>query len=550
MNTWSIGRRIAAAAIATIVLIVALGAFSLHHVYELRDDGNYITTDCLPGIYTIGKIQSALKSSELEVREHLLNTTEADMVENEKKMAALSATVTQLYADYEKTIQDVEDRGLFDGIKKARPEYTAARAAVIALSRSGKKAEALALLKSRLEPAYDAYEAAVEREVEYNKEISDIAAEDTTSDTRRALYGIGIAVLILAALGVSATLALVRSINRILRRVVSAVHDSASQVASAASQVSSASQSLASGSSEQAAAVEETSASLEEMSSMTKSNSDNAGRANELSQRTRTSADAGAAQTEDMRRAMAAIKDSSGAIEKIVNTIEEIAFQTNILALNAAVEAARAGEAGAGFAVVADEVRNLAQRAAHAAQETATKISEAIQRSERGVRISEDVGRSLGEIVEHARKVDAIVAEIAAASREQSQGISQVNTALGQMDKVTQSNAGTAEENAAAAEELNAQAAALQDSIGELRALVDGVARRVEPASNTKARDWQRYAAAEEPTAAPKRRGARRPAKVELADFTRDGVSAENGDAIAAAMAESLNGRNGRNGQH
>jgi methyl-accepting chemotaxis protein len=131
-----------------------------------------------------------------------------------------------------------------------------------------------------------------------------------------------------------------------------------------------------------------------------------------------------------------------------------------------------------GFAVVADEVRTLAQRAAHAAQETGAKIEEAVQRSERGVTISENVARSLSEIVEHARKVDTLVSEIATASQEQSQGITQVNSALAQMDKVTQSTAGTAEENAAAAEELTSQAAAMQHAIAELEALVDGTRRQ------------------------------------------------------------------------
>jgi methyl-accepting chemotaxis protein len=169
---------------------------------------------------------------------------------------------------------------------------------------------------------------------------------------------------------------------------------------------------------------------------------------------------------------MDAIKASSYDIAKIIKTIDEIAFQTNILALNAAVEAARAGEAGAGFAVVADEVRNLAQRSAQSAKETATKIEEAITKSEYGVKISEKVAQSLHAIAEKTRKVDSIVAEIATASNEQNQGVHQVNLAIGQMDKVTQSNASSAEETASAAEELNAQALSLKDAVVELSKLV------------------------------------------------------------------------------
>jgi methyl-accepting chemotaxis protein len=179
---------------------------------------------------------------------------------------------------------------------------------------------------------------------------------------------------------------------------------------------------------------------------------------------------------------MEAIKVSSDDIAKIIKTIDEIAFQTNILALNAAVEAARAGEAGMGFAVVADEVRNLAQRSAQAAKETAGKIEGAITKTGQGVEISSKVAQTLNEIVTKARQVDELVAEVASASREQTEGITQINTAVGQMDKVTQSNAANAEESAAAAEELNAQAEVMKQSVAELRSKSETAARK--PAAN------------------------------------------------------------------
>ena len=265
-----------------------------------------------------------------------------------------------------------------------------------------------------------------------------------------------------------------RIIVRPLRASIATINAASEQTSEAAAQISASSQSLATGASQQAASLEATSASLEEISSMAKRNTDGAQQARELSNQTRAAADIGAADMEAMRRAMDEIKHSSHGISKIIKTIDEIAFQTNILALNAAVEAARAGEAGLGFAVVADEVRSLARRSADSARETAEKIQEAMTKSDEGVRISEKVAQSLGVIVAKAREVDQLVVEIATASVEQHQGIAQVNTFVGEVDRVTQSNAGGAEEAAAAAEELSAQAVLMRENIRELATLVTG----------------------------------------------------------------------------
>jgi methyl-accepting chemotaxis protein len=267
--------------------------------------------------------------------------------------------------------------------------------------------------------------------------------------------------------------------QRIARELLAIASDLAlvsDSSANSAGQVSASSQSLAEGASEQAA-------SLEEMASMTKRNTEHAQRANELAREARTAADQGVGDLQIMATAMAAIKVSSDDIAKIIKTIDEIAFQTNILALNAAVEAARAGEAGMGFAVVADEVRNLSQRCAQAARETSGKIEGAIGKTGQGVKISSQVAVALNEIVAKVRQVDDLVAEVAGASREQTDGIAQINLAVGQMDKVTQNNAANAEESAAAAEELNAQALVMKQSVAELLQLVGG-RRRTEVQSS------------------------------------------------------------------
>ena len=292
------------------------------------------------------------------------------------------------------------------------------------------------------------------------------------ASTSRAMAGVSLGILGLVGGGL--WLFNRRWVNRPLHQAIEGLGAGAAQVASAASQISASSHELARGASSQAAALEETSASLEQMTSMTKRNAGSAAEAKQLAGETRTVADSGHADMEEMSRAMDAIKTSSAEVAKIIKTIDEIAFQTNILALNAAVEAARAGEAGMGFAVVAEEVRALAQRSANSAHETAAKIQESVQRSAHGAEISAKVERSFKEILERSRRMDELIAAIAEASQEQNQGLQHVNVAVGEMDTVTQANAAAAEQSASAAEELSMQSVQLQRLLGQLRAMVEG----------------------------------------------------------------------------
>jgi len=357
-------------------------------------------------------------------------------------------------------------RQQLESIKQSADAY---HAGIDALVRNYAQNQQITAVRTKAAAEFDAVVGDVlKRSIARTLEFSTATAADLTSASVKTIIVLALSI----AIGIAASLLIVRSINRALTLTSQSLSQGSMQVASASGQVSAASQSLAEGSSEQAASLEEISSSLEELSSTTKNNATAAGSAKASANDARTSAEDGASEMQKMQAAMEAIRQSSSDIAKILKTIDEIAFQTNILALNAAVEAARAGEAGMGFAVVADEVRNLAQRCAVAAKETAEKISDATTRSEQGVDLSNRVAASLTQILEKARQVDSLVAEVASASGEQSRGIEQINGAIGQLDKVTQSNAASAEETASASEELNAQSEELRQSALQLAALV------------------------------------------------------------------------------
>jgi methyl-accepting chemotaxis protein/methyl-accepting chemotaxis protein-1 (serine sensor receptor) len=259
---------------------------------------------------------------------------------------------------------------------------------------------------------------------------------------------------------------------------VTALTNAMQQTTMAASQVAGSAQSLAQSSTEQAASLEQTSASMETMASLTRKTAENSRQAAAMMGDTEQMVRDANTALGEMVTSMRSIVDSSDKVSKIIKTIDEIAFQTNILALNAAVEAARAGEAGMGFAIVADEVRNLAQRSAQAARDTAGLIEESVANANRGNDRVVQVSGAMQAITASAGQVKALVDAVSAASSEQAQGIHQVTQAITQMEKTTQSTAASAEESAAASEELSAQSETSMEVVGQLSALVGSAVRR------------------------------------------------------------------------
>jgi methyl-accepting chemotaxis protein len=394
----------------------------------------------------------------------------------DRTQQASAAFDDAMHAEYAQFLNSLKQ---WDGLSRQIADITGANIDRVAARQTDAENSFKAF--SRMRATLDAMTGQMEDRIA--KQMDNMAAKGETAKTEAAALDADMTVasqISLAGAGVifvialAAAIAMIRRLVKTLAEIIRQLFNSSDQVASASHQISAASQSLAEGATEQAAGLEETSSSLEEMSSMTKQNADNAQLANTLAAEARTAAQSGAESMQRMSRAIDDIQQSSDKTAKIIKVIDEIAFQTNLLALNAAVEAARAGEAGKGFAVVAEEVRNLAMRSAEAAKNTATMIEESVKNAKNGVAISTEVSKALEGIVGGIAKTTDLVGEIAAASSEQAQGIDQVNTAVTQMDKVTQQNAANAEQSASASQELNAQANAMNAIVETLVALVEG----------------------------------------------------------------------------
>jgi len=254
-----------------------------------------------------------------------------------------------------------------------------------------------------------------------------------------------------------------------INEALSQVTETVGQVSTGAQQVSGASQDLSKGATEQAASLEEISSSMNEMASQTKQNAENATQANQLSQEANGAAEQGQQKMAGMIDAMEGITRNAEETQKVIKTIDDIAFQTNLLALNAAVEAARAGQHGKGFAVVAEEVRNLAARSAKAAGETADLIESSNKQIKEGSDIAGETAESLGTIAEHIGRATELVGQIASASNQQAEGVSQTTQGLTQIDTVTQQNAANAEETASASEQMSQQAVLLKELVGRFK---------------------------------------------------------------------------------
>ena len=400
-------------------------------------------------------------------------STDKDAIEGfRNNINEQAKTFQKEFALLEQNANSAEEKALVAKVKEGFPKYLAYCLSGIKAHAAGQADEAASSLKDAKEVCDDVDKACTDL-ARLNEEMAKQAY--TTSD---AAYASAFwMVVLLVSGGTLVGIGLGWVIARWFTRALIEVSAIADSVASASQQLAAAAEELSSGAQEQASSLEETAASLEQITGTIQQNADNAQQANQFSCNSRDVAEKGGEVVGRAVQGMGEINAASKKIADIITAIDEIAFQTNLLALNAAVEAARAGEQGRGFAVVAGEVRNLAQRSAGAAKEIKGLIQDSVAKVENGSKLVNQSGQTLEEIVSSVKRVTDIVSEIAAASQEQAGGIEQVNKAVTQMDQVTQANASQTEELSSTAESLAAQAAQLQEVVGQFNLVKKGLTK-------------------------------------------------------------------------
>jgi methyl-accepting chemotaxis protein len=438
------------------------------------------------------------------------STDPAEISQIESEIKVNSVSNAKAFHEYEALPFAAGEMELYEKVKQDRAAFFKIRDEIGKASRSGDpktKAIAVQMIDAQLVPAINKATDSLQAVIDLNNNGSKRGLQSVREAVSATIQGTIIGLLLAIAMSVVIALLIVRSITVPLSKTVAAldrvadgdltvvvdvntqdelglmagalnkaverlhstmqqVADSAANASSSSQELASASEAIASGAQEQSASLEETSASLEEITAAVRQSADNAQQASQLAAGSKDSALQGQEVVAKAITAMSDINDASAKISDIISTIDEIAFQTNLLAVNAAVEAARAGDEGRGFAVVATEVRSLAQRSAVAAKEIKVLIQDTLHKVEVGSALVNRSGETLKGIVGSVKRVTDIVSEIAAASGEQSSGIEQVNTAMTQMDQVTQSNSAQTEQLSATAESLSEQAGHLLELVG------------------------------------------------------------------------------------
>ncbi|HEX5227195.1 MAG TPA: methyl-accepting chemotaxis protein [Bryobacteraceae bacterium] len=476
LNRLSLARKIYVS-IACIGSLFALSiVYSLYVIQELGAMEDHMVLGEVRKSELAGTIHASSGESLAAFRGVLLSAIHKDPAGMAAAKSAFDDSMGEIgtaQTAFNALVDDPRERALLGTLKSALPEWQAAFADLVRLCDSGQLAQAETLRRERAEPIYKRINDAMEAFLDLESQLlAESHRSNDAVESRVRLWA-----LVFAALGgamIALIVWLVRGSVAELRVVSEQMGAAAGQLSQTARQVAASSQTAADGASRQAASIEETSASAEEVKTQAERNADSMTQAAqqvagavELSVRTGKAVD-------EMVTSMEAIGQSSDKISKIIQTVDEIAFQTNLLALNAAVEAARAGEAGRGFAVVADEVRTLAQRSATAARETAQLIEESIAAADGGKAGLAQVAEGIQAVTAANRQVKDLVDEVHKASQEQGEGVEQIAQAITQIEQVTSTVAGSAEEGASASKELMEAYSVLSGMLERMDTVVRG----------------------------------------------------------------------------
>ena len=496
------------------VLTGAVGWIGISGTGKVENDAETIYRDGLLPIVVLAEIRGATNQARAFTLQHLLEKDAAGVAKMEENVRAQQERIQERFARVEDMPLTAPEREMVQKARAASESYFAYLfGKLYPISAAGRKDEAYVIARAEGAEHYTKAADAIVSLVAAREHIARGEHESATATYRSVVATVLAAAAGALALGLTIGYVTARRIARPLGEAVEVLQTvaagdftrrlavesrdeigqmadalneavdgmnralvevslAAEDAAAASVQLSDAAVYLSSGAQEQASSLEQTAASLEEITGAVRQNADSARQANQLAIGSREVAEKGGEVVADAVRSMGEINTSSKRIAEIITTIDEIAFQTNLLALNAAVEAARAGEQGRGFAVVASEVRNLAQRSATAAKEIKGLIEDSVGKVESGSKLVYRSGEALGEIVTSVKRVTHIIAEIAAASNEQTAGIDQVNKAVAQMDQVTQSNAAQTEELSSTAQSLATRAEQLQGLVA--RFTLDG----------------------------------------------------------------------------